>query len=211
MQVWDLKHYWKQSRCDAIIWSATFLSVVAVRIDVGLLVDVVLSCMKLIYMSMKPHACILGHVSDTDFYLDVETFERAIEIPFVKIFHYAGSINFATKSSFKNLLCDKIKINLLKELKNAQKNIETTEKAGINNLSFDFLIIDFVALTSIDFPSVVMLNNLYKDFLKLNVKISITGCSTNVFEVLRKNDFAFMDSLHPTIHDALNFENKITS
>lgn len=204
MQALNFRKFWKQSKIDCLIFSATFLTVVIVAIDIGLLVGVVLCCVGLLYISLKPHSCILGHIPSTDLYLDIEKFEKAIEIPLVKIFHYAGSINFATKVSFKNRLCSKVQINLIKELKNSKTNVELIEKSINTNISFENLIIDFTALCSIDFPSVVMLNGLLKDFEKLKLKVSIAGCSTKVYESLTKYGFAFMDSIYPTVHDAVN-------
>lgn len=200
MQVIDFKRFFERSKIDGLIWAATFLTVVIVAIDIGLFVGTTLSVLGLLHMSLKPHVCILGHVPNTDLYLDIEKFEKTTEIPFVKIFHYGGSINFATKASFKNRLLEKVEVNLLKNLKNAEALKSETEDSKI---SFRHLIIDFSALSQIDSTSVGMLESLIKDFNKLKVKISIAGCSTKIYEAFMKNSFLFMDILHPTVHDAV--------
>lgn len=200
MQVKDFKRFFERSKIDGLIWAATFLTVVIVAIDIGLFVGTTLSVLGLLHMSLKPHVCILGHVPNTDLYLDIEKFEKTTEIPFVKIFHYGGSINFATKASFKNRLLEKVEVNLLKNLKNAEALKSETEDSKI---SFRHLIIDFSALSQIDSTSVGMLESLIKDFNKLKVKVSIAGCSTKIYEAFMKNSFLFMDILHPTVHDAV--------
>lgn len=198
MQVKDFQKFLKRSKMDALIWSATFLTVVIVAIDIGLLVGVILSVVGLLAMSLKPHSYILGHVAGTDLYLDAEKFVRAIEIPMIKIYRYCGTINFATKSSFKNQLCKKIEINLMQELNNRKESSKTT------SVSFNCLVLDFSALSQIDYPSVTMLNGLIKDLNTLQINVFIAGVSSKIYEVFRRNNFAYMEILHPTVHDAVS-------
>lgn len=152
---------------------------------------------------MKASVCILGNIPDTDLFLDVERFEKAVEIPLVKIFHYSGSINFATKASFRKRLFSKLGIDVLKELKYAEHSGKPNGKTFVSNITFSHLILDFSALSFIDPSSVTMLTNLIKDFDKLSIRISIAGCSSNIYEILMKNEFAFMNLLYPTIQDAI--------
>lgn len=200
VQVKDFPKFWCKSKIDAAIWFATCFFVVIVAIDIGLLIGVSLSVLGLMYNSLKPHVCVLGHVPETNLYLDVDKFERAIEIPNVKIFHYGGNLNFATKTFFKERLCNKLTINLQKELKVIDKK---NKKESAKSWNFEFLILDFSALSYIDTSSVNMLNNIIKDLTKLNVKVHISGCSTKVYESLSRNDFEFMDNLYPTVNDAV--------
>lgn len=71
MQIGQFKQFWKLSRLDATVWMATFLAVIIVAIDVGLLVGIVLSLACIFIRGMKPYTCLLGHVPQTDLYLDV--------------------------------------------------------------------------------------------------------------------------------------------
>lgn len=174
-------------------------------IDIGLLVGIILSIMCIFVNSLKAHICLLGNIPGTDIFLDIERFEKAIEIPFKKIFHYSGGINFATKTSFRNRLCNKLGINLMKELKNVDKqDLKPKGKQFSSNLNFQHLIIDFSALSFIDPSSVNMLENVIKDFIKLNIKVSIAGCSTKIYEILINNEFSFINLLYPTIQDAIH-------
>lgn len=75
MQVQDFFKFWRISRLDAIIWLATFLAVVIVSIDVGLLVGIVLSLACIFIRSLKPYTCLLGHVPNTDLYLDITRYK----------------------------------------------------------------------------------------------------------------------------------------
>lgn len=203
-QVTEFPRFKQKSKMDGFVWMVTFLAVVIVAIDIGLLVGIILSILCIFINSLKAHICLLGNIPGTDIYLDVERFEKAVEIPFKKIFHYSGGINFATKASFRNRLCNKLGINLLRELKHVDgQYIKAKAKNFTTDINFEHLIVDFSALSFIDPSSVNMLECLIKDFNKLNVKFSITGCSTKIYEVLNDSEFSFMNLLYPTIQDAI--------
>lgn len=149
MKIRVFSKFKRNSKLDAVVWAVTWTTTVVVAIDIGLLAGIILSLISLIYTSLKPNVCILGRVPFTDIFLDSEKFEKVIEIPQKKIFHYGGSINFATKASFKSLLCEKLNINLTKELKNIHKEGNKLKAAAnCSNLELNHLVIDFSALTS---------------------------------------------------------------
>lgn len=209
VQVTEFPRFYKKSKLDGFVWMATFLTVCIVSIDIGLLVGIILSVLCIFCHSLKADICILGNIPDTDLFLDIERFEKAVEIPFVKIFHYSGGINFATKASFRNRLSKRLGINLLKELKHFDKKTGKSKgKTFITNINFKHLVLDFSALSFIDPSSVVMLANLIKDFNKLNVEVSLVGCSSKIYDVLLKNEFDFINTLFPTIQDAI-YNNRI--
>lgn len=205
VQIADFNQFRRKSTKDGFVWFITFASVVIISIDVGLLIGIFMSVMCLFFNGLKSHLCVLGNVPETDLYLDIEKFQKAIEIPQVKIIQYSGTINFATKTSFRNQLCEILKINLLQEMKLKEMMIMNRNEKPINSaLSFTHLIVDFGPLTNIDSSSIKMLTDLIKDFQKLGIKISISSCSTRIYEILIRNEFTFMNILYPSIQDAVH-------
>lgn len=75
MQIKQFFQFWKMSRLDAMVWMITFLTVVIVSIDIGLLVGIVLSLSCIFIRGMKPYTCLLGHIPKTDLYLDVKRYK----------------------------------------------------------------------------------------------------------------------------------------
>jgi solute carrier family 26, other len=201
-QVTEFPRFQRKSKADGFVWMITFVVVVGVAIDIGLLVGIIISVLCIFCNSLKAHISILGNIPNTDLFLDIERFEKAVEIQGVKIFHYSGSINFATKTSFRNRLCEKLRINLLKELERVD-NLSLKGKVFLSNLNLKLLILDFSALSSIDPSSIDMLTTLMIDFNKLNVEVNIAGCSSSLYETFIHNDFRFMKNLYPTIQDAI--------
>lgn len=60
---------------DALVWLSTFLAVVLVGIDIGLLVGVLMSLISIFLLGFKPYTCLLGSVAGTDFYLDTKRYK----------------------------------------------------------------------------------------------------------------------------------------
>ncbi|ROT75399.1 putative solute carrier family 26 member 6 isoform X6 [Penaeus vannamei] len=104
MQVNDLRRVWAISRSDALIWLASFLAVVLIDIDFGLLIGVVVSLFVLLYRGQKPSTAILGSVPNTDIYLDINKYSAAAEVPSVSIFHFNGPLHFANSEYFRTQL-----------------------------------------------------------------------------------------------------------
>lgn len=74
MQFLDLKRIWKVSRMDAAIWISAFLGVVIIDIDYGLLLGILVSLIVLLCRTQQPKTCRLGHIPNTDLYLDVSKY-----------------------------------------------------------------------------------------------------------------------------------------
>lgn len=81
MQIKDFYKFYKTSKLDAFVWLATFISVVFIGIDIGLLVGTVLSLLTIFILSFKPYTCLLGNVPHTDLYLDINRYKGVSKIP----------------------------------------------------------------------------------------------------------------------------------
>lgn len=58
-----------------MVWLATFLTVVIVDIDFGLVVGIVFSLICIFIRGMKPYTCLLGQIPKTDLFLDVSRYK----------------------------------------------------------------------------------------------------------------------------------------
>ncbi|KAK7084600.1 hypothetical protein SK128_021036 [Halocaridina rubra] len=106
LQFSDLKKIWVTSRMDASIWIVSFLGVVIIDIDYGLMLGVAVSLLVLLARSQRPSTVILGRVPNTDLYLDVKKYSAALEIPSVCIFQFNGPLHFANCEYFRQHLFD---------------------------------------------------------------------------------------------------------
>lgn len=202
MQLTHLRQFWRLSIVDAVVWIGTFLTVVLVAIDIGLLVGMVLSICSIFFRGMQPYTCLLENVPNTDLYLDVNRYKGTIDIPKVKIFHFCGSLNFATRAGFKTSLCEALGLNLTKEIKYSKRKVYQKQ------FRFQFLVLDFTALSNIDPSAVSALKGLIREFEELSVKVLVAGPSCPVYETMVRCKLVGSEDqeyckLFPTVHDAV--------
>lgn len=99
---------------------------------------------------------------------------QAEEINAIKIFHYCGSLNFASRATFKSELCSLIRLDLAAEMRNQSTSAAPQRYESIN---LKCLIIDFSALSYIDSSGCTALKLLINDFNKLSINVYIAGAS----------------------------------
>ncbi|CAH1373967.1 unnamed protein product [Tenebrio molitor] len=222
MQIGDVYKFWKLSKMDALVWLATFLTVVFVSIEIGLLTGVVMSLATIFVLSLKPHTCLLGSVPHTDLYMNIERYKGAVEIPGLKIFQYCGGINFATRNTFKTELLRLVDINPQKELIYRTKltkygdeiDVKQTESPNAKiarlqrkvNRELRCLILDFSSLSHIDPSGVSMLQVVTEGFQKIDIPVYIAACSDPIYEKISKCGLLKHKSsirTFPTVHDAV--------
>ncbi|XP_074100909.1 LOW QUALITY PROTEIN: prestin [Cotesia typhae] len=217
LQVKDLIKFFKLSASDAAVWIATFLTVIILDVEYGLLVGAIFCLLKLIMLSMKPYTCKLAVVPGTELYLDTNRYHKTVEIPGVQMFHYCGGLNFATKLHFKKQLVQAAGVDPLKKSSNSYKS-ESKEVIPDDTKTLQVLIIDFSALIHMDPAGVATVRGIIQDYIKIGVYVYLAGCSGPVFEMIRKcnsvEKVTTVFMIFPTVNDAVNYarnENVISS
>lgn len=205
MQVQQFFTFWRLSKLDAIIWLGTFLAVVIVSIDIGLLVGIILSLGSIFLRGMQPYSCLLGNVPNTDIYLDMKRYRAAVEMPGVKIFHFSGCINFCSRNIYRDMLFEKLDLDMAKEQKRMKK-VGLTKYDGVG---YEYLILDFSAIAYVDPSAISALKTLVNEFQKINVTMFIAGASSPVYELMKKCGLLELPSdkikFFPSIHDAVKY------
>ncbi|KAH9638908.1 hypothetical protein HF086_004438 [Spodoptera exigua] len=146
--------------------------------------------------SQNPYTCLLGKVLDTDLYLDIKRYRAAEELPGIKIFHYCGGLNFATKNLFREKLFRKI---------GYMKPIEVVH----------CVIIDVTALSYVDGPGIKSLVAAQKELVANNIAVLLAGANGPVLEMIDRYNSIETDILQmetfPTVHDAVLFYRHLES
>ncbi|KYB29497.1 prestin isoform X2 [Tribolium castaneum] len=229
--VWQIKQlfrFWKMSKMDAIVWLATFLTVVFVSIEIGLLTGVVMSLATIFVLSLKPYTCLLGSVPGTDLYININRYKGAVEIPGIKIFQYCGGINFATRNIFRSEVLRLVDINPQKELEYRKKltkygdEIDVKEPESPNekiaklqrkiNRELKCLILDFSSLSHLDPSGASMLQIVTESFQKIDIPVYIAACPEPIYEMINKCGLINHKSsirTFPTVHDAVECATEI--
>ncbi|CAK9795466.1 Slc26a5 [Anthophora plagiata] len=186
----QLVKFWKLSKYDAIIWIVTFLMVVIVNIDIGLLSGIIVSLGILLIQSLRPYICLLGHIPNTDLYLDLSRFKAAVEIPGIKIVHFCGTLNFANTNHFKSEVYKLIGINPQKiieqKIKLREKGIYVDTQDSEDKQEIRCILMDMSALSYIDSSGVITLNSIMREFQQIDIYFYLVNCTSPIFETIKK-------------------------
>ncbi|VVC97831.1 unnamed protein product [Leptidea sinapis] len=207
MQIKELAKFWKLSKLDAVVWLITFLVTVLVNIDIGLGAGILASVGALFCRSQKPYTCLLGRVLNTDLYLDINRYRAAEEIPGIKIFHYCGGLNFASKNLFRSTLFRKI--GLLRPEVNENELTKSDSYEWDSNISsrIQCVIIDATALSYVDAPGIKSLVSAQKELVANQITVLLAGANGPVLEMIETYNSLETEQLQldtfPTVHDAV--------
>jgi SulP family sulfate permease len=69
------RHVWHYSKADALSMVVTFLAVLALGVEVGILVGVVASLLLYLWRTSKPHMAVVGRVGDSEHFRNVQRHE----------------------------------------------------------------------------------------------------------------------------------------
>ncbi|XP_060759483.1 prestin [Neoarius graeffei] len=122
----DIPALWRTSRTELVIWVVAFVASVLLGLDYGLLVAVTFAVLTVIYRTQSPKSVILGQISNTGLYFDIEEYEEATECSGIKIFHSNSSIYFANCDQYVSTLKEKTGVDpaqLLAKRKWQQKQL----------------------------------------------------------------------------------------
>jgi solute carrier family 26, other len=187
-QLLDLKNVVKEGVIETSIWVVTFVSVVLIDLDIGLLIGVVMSIGALYIKGWKSYYCLLGTYPDLGVYVDLATHQAAIEVPDVKIFRYAGSINFATRAAFKKAL--------YKSLSDMQ--------------AMKVLIVDLSFVLHLDAAGCKCLADIRDTMNGLNIDFFLAGAADRVYDALLRGEAyaAGTFKIFSTVHDGVLFAHR---
>ncbi|XP_022255624.1 solute carrier family 26 member 6-like isoform X2 [Limulus polyphemus] len=213
MQFLDLKTIWSVSRVDALIWIVTFLSVVLLDVDIGLMTGVIFSILTVIYRSVNPHQTVLGVIPNTEVYLDKKRYSKLEEIPGIKIFHFGSALYFMNRHVFLSAL-KKISVDeasaeippvedlLIGEVNDkAAKYVQKKKEKKLHHI-----VIDCSSISYLDATGVEVILEVIKEMKKDEIAISLAACSVPMYELLDRSGFfskVTLPVIFPTIHDAV--------
>lgn len=220
MQVKQLKKFSKQGKLEMFTWISTFLCVVLIDIDIGLLIGVCVSLLALYIKGLKPYSCLLGYMPEAPgIYMDMNQHRNVMQVPETRIFRYSGSLNFATSLFFRRALTETVGLD-----KNSNRTVKAkttyaqVAQNGGNFImgqfkeaadSFQFLILDFSMLGHIDVAGCSTLSDISKELKVRGARLLLASPVDRVYDTL-VHSMALSEGpfeIFPTLHDAVEYAN----
>lgn len=169
---------------------------------------------------------LLGRVSDTDLYEDLEEYTGLTPPPQVHIFRFQAPLYYANKESFlkslykavgvepfleltKRRKAEKAKGKSSKQAKANKKNGDVFIGPIHKELDFHTIVLDCSAIPFIDSSGTATLKVLVKEYKDIGVSVLLACCNASVIDALRKaqvfgkNDREMSSLLFYTVHAAV--------
>jgi SulP family sulfate permease len=182
----EMKHLWKTDRKDLAMLATTFIATLALGIEEGILVGVVLSLVVVIYSSAKPHSTELGRLDDTKTFRNIKRYPKAKTDKKVLIYRFDSQLYFANVTHFRDRL---------------------DELIASRDDSLELLILDASSISNVDSTGIHTLRDLIEDLREKDIKFFIAGAIGPVRDKLKTCDIVSDMGKHNfffDVYDALS-------
>lgn len=181
----ELKFLVNTKRRDALVAFITFISVLAIGIQEGIVIGLISSVLALLMKMSKPTVAELGLVPETRDFKNKERFSEVKTIPGILILRVDAAFSFVNAEFFKNYIL---------------------EKSMNESEALKYVIIDGTTIGDLDVSAMDSLLMIIETLNKQGIELYISGLIGPVRDVIRKSDistFVKSNRFHNTVHDGV--------
>ncbi|XP_029025266.1 sulfate anion transporter 1 [Betta splendens] len=230
----DIPAKWRESKNDAAVWLVTMFATALISVELGLVVGVVFSMGCVIFKTQKPKVSLLGRVSGTDLYEDMDEYVDLTLPPQVHILRFQAPLYYANKDVFLKSVYKIVGVEPFLEMTrrrkaekaSKEKTSRRTKAVGDKNngdvviglvqreLGFHTIVLDCSAIPFIDSTGTGAFKMLLKEYKEIGVEVLLACCNTSVIDTLQKGDFFGKNDenmsglLFHTVHAAALYANR---
>jgi len=178
-QLKDLPKFWEKSKLDGVLWVVSFLAVIILDIDKGLVVGAVFALGLLIYRTIHTPVLEMGYV-DKGMFSTMDEAEKARRLNSATIFRLAGPINFGNFES------------VLNDIRRQRKPVEPSKA----------IVLDLSSVPYIDQTAGAVVKT-WMDKQKATTRILLASANHTVESMLLKCGVS-IEQMFPTVLDAVS-------
>jgi SulP family sulfate permease len=183
IDVKTFKHVWKYNKADAASMIFTFLAVLAVGVETGILVGVAVTLLLYVWRGSRPHMAEVGRIRDTETYRNVERHEVETWPQTVAI-RVDESLYFANTKYLEDVLLQMV----------------------ADRSELKYLVLIGIAVNSIDASALETLESLNQELHDAGVELHLAGFKGPVTDRLKAIGFIDhigQDRVHLSTHGAM--------
>uniref|UniRef100_A0A6P6GH35 sulfate transporter 1.3-like isoform X1 n=1 Tax=Ziziphus jujuba TaxID=326968 RepID=A0A6P6GH35_ZIZJJ len=171
------KLIWKIDKFDFIACMGAFFGVVFISVEIGLLIAVSVSFAKILLQVTRPRTAILGKLSRTSVYRNIQQYPDARQVPGILIVRVDSAIYFSNSNYIKE--------RILRWLNEEEEKLKQNSQPKIRHL-----IVEMSPVTDIDTSGIHALEELFRSLLKRDIQLALANPGTIVIEKLHSSKFA---------------------
>ncbi|KAJ8559321.1 hypothetical protein K7X08_003379 [Anisodus acutangulus] len=169
-------HLWHVDKFDFLVCISAYIGVVFGNIEIGLVMAVGLSLLRVLLFVARPRTLVLGNIPDSMIYRNVEQYPNTNNVPGVLILDIGAPIYF-TNSSY---LRERISRWIDDEEEKLKSSGETT---------LQYVILDMGAVGNIDTSGISMFEEVKKNLHRRDLKLVLANPGAEVMKKLNKAKF----------------------
>ncbi len=183
IEITPLREQWRFSRRDAALNLGTFVGVLLLGIEAGLIGGIIAGLALLVHRTSRPHVAPLGRLGDSDHFRNINRYPEARTTPGVLAIRIDESIQFTNVRYIESFI--------LREL--------------ASQPSVRHLVIVCNAVNFIDSTGVAMLERLCDELAALDIDVHLAEVKSPVMDRLNRSDLPqrLTGSVHFTTADAM--------
>ncbi|KAI4373928.1 hypothetical protein MLD38_011985 [Melastoma candidum] len=169
-------HLWKIDKFDFVVCLASYIGVVFGSVELGLIVAVTLSLLRVLISTARPRTFALGNIPNSLIYRSIDQYPNAERIPAMLILQIDSPIFFANSNYLRERISRWI-----------HEEEDRNKSAGENSLRY--VILDLSAVGSIDTSGISMLEEINRNVEKKGLKLVLSNPRSEVIKKLDKSKF----------------------
>ncbi|XP_021905006.1 sulfate transporter 3.1-like [Carica papaya] len=169
-------HLWKVDKCDFLVCMTAYLGVVFASVEIGLVVAVGISLLRVLLFVARPRTFVLGKIPNSVAYRSIEQYPVAAKTPGLLILHIDTPIYFANASYLRERISRWI-----------YEEEDSLKLSGESSLHY--IIVDMSAIGSIDTSGISMLEEVQRNINRKGLKLVLVNPRSEVIKKLDKSKF----------------------
>ncbi|KAL5849847.1 hypothetical protein ACOSQ4_007860 [Xanthoceras sorbifolium] len=169
-------HLWKLDKFDFIVCMSAYLGVVFASVEIGLVIAVMISLLRVLLFVARPRTFVLGNIPNSVIYRSIDQYPVANNVPGVLILQIDAPIYFANASYLR----ERISRWIYDEEDRLKLSGET---------SLHYVILDMSSVGSIDTSGISMLEEVKKTVDRRGLKLVLANPRSEVIKKLDKSKF----------------------
>ncbi|XP_057519675.1 sulfate transporter 3.1-like [Amaranthus tricolor] len=186
-------HLWKTDKFDFIICISAYIGVVFGNIEIGLMIAIILSVLRVLLFVARPRTSVLGNVPNSICYRSIDHYPEAQTVPGILILEIGAPIYFANATYLRE--------RILRWIDDEEDKLKTNGEIDLHHV-----ILDMRAVVCIDTSGINMLEELKKILDRRDLKLVIASPGGEVMKKLDKIKFIEklgQDCVHLTVGEAV--------
>lgn len=168
-------HLWHVDKFDFLVCMSAYFGVVFASVEIGLVIAVALSLLRVLLFVSRPRTLVLGNIPDSKIYRNVEQYPNTDTVEGVLILELGAPIYFTNSSYLRERISRWID--------------EEEDKLKSSGETLQYVILDMGAVGNIDTSGITMLEEVKKNLDRRDLKLVLANPGAEVMKKLNKSNF----------------------